>query len=133
MAGFCITQPFLGHLLRITATGLTAGNTGEIVPCGRTSLPAVMIVVVMMVMMIMLLGYSGTPHRAAALSHARAVVIAVPVPLTAVIAAPGTSAVPSPTVLAASAGQQQQDNQTIHTLCFLSVFVTLSYAANTLL
>ena len=83
-----------------------------------------------------------TSHRATALSHAGTVIVAVPpaahvtavsVLTTAHIAASGTSAATvttaAATALTTAAGQQQKDNQTIHTLCFLSMFVTLSYAA----
>lgn len=121
-------------LIGVTSAGFTAGNAGEIVPCGGPPLlTVVVIMMIMMVMAVVFLMHHRTSRRTAVFPHTGAVVVTVPVSRAAIIAAPAASAAASPTVLTAATGQQQQDNQTIHMLCFLSVFVTISYAANTLM
>ena len=119
-------------LFRVTAAGLAAGNAGKIIPCGRAALPAFTVMMIMMVVAVMdvtvmvmavtavmVAGNLRTSYRPAVLGTGT-VIFTVSAPLTAHITALHISAATSKT---AAAGQQQQDNQTVHTPYFLSVLL----------
>jgi len=122
-------------LVPVTAAGLAAGNAGKIVPCGRAALPAVVIVMIVTVMVMMVMMIAAVAVIAVTIIAVAAIAVAGnlrashrPTPLRAgtvvfAASAPRAAHISAATPKTAAAGQQQQDNQTVHTPYFLSVLL----------